>query len=148
MKCFVRFGDGLMRSMGEAMQRGGVAEDDFVGFAGRAGRLHPELAPDPEADAAILALESQELSRQELLTIRRIIEETKEQELRRSDISWSVIDEKRCRDLDRRWQGVGDDMPEVEVSEVVDDTADQAWTVLVYLRADAGWAGPPLNHVV
>lgn len=145
MKCFVRFGDGLMRSMGEAMQRGGVPEEDFVGFVGRAARLHPDLPPDPEADAAILALESQELSRQELLTIRRIIEETKEQEIRRSDISWSVIHERRYRDFDRRWQKVRDDMHEVKVSEIVDATADAAWNILGDFGAAARWAGPTLE---
>lgn len=145
MKCFVRFGDALMRSMGEAMRRGGVAEDDFVGFAGRAARLHPDLPADPEADAAIFALESQEPTRRELLTIRRIIEETKHQELRRSDISWTVIHEKRYRDFDRHWQRVRDDMHEVKVSEIVDASADDAWDILGDFGAAARWAGPQLE---
>jgi hypothetical protein len=145
MKCFVRFGDGLMRSMGAAMERAGVPEEDFVGFAGRAARLHPELPPDPEADAAILELEAREPTGEELLVIRRIIEETKEQELRRSDISWSVIHEKRYRELDRRWQRVRDDVHEVKVSEIVDATADEAWDILGDFGGAARWAGPTLE---
>jgi hypothetical protein len=103
MKCFVRFGDALMHSLGVAMRNAGERNEDFIGFAGSPERMHPELPPDPEADRAIAELERRPLSREELDTIRSIIHETKEQEAHRAAISWRIVEEQRYAPFDRRF---------------------------------------------
>ena len=47
MKCFVRFGDALMRSLGHAMAARGVAAEHFLGFAGQPERMSLTCRPTP-----------------------------------------------------------------------------------------------------
>ena len=103
MKCFVRFGDTLMRSMGHAMRSAREADDDFIGFAGRPELMHPDLAPDAEADEAVAAIEREPLSPEDEIAIRTIIAETYAQEARRSEISARVVAQRRFERFDRQW---------------------------------------------
>ncbi|MBX3229285.1 MAG: hypothetical protein KIT84_18310 [Labilithrix sp.] len=103
LKCFVRFGDSMIRSLGVALKRGQEKEDDFAMFAGSAERMHPDLPPDPEADRAVFELERRPLTPDQVKTIDRIIEETKKQEAQRSAITWRIIGENRYDSFDRQW---------------------------------------------
>jgi hypothetical protein len=103
LKCFVRFGDSMIRSLGVALERSQEKEDDFAMFAGAPERMHPDLPPDPEADEAVFALERQPLTPEQVRTIDRIIEETKRQESERSAITWRIIEERRYETFDRHW---------------------------------------------
>jgi hypothetical protein len=103
MKCFVRFGDTLMRSLGEAMKVAHQPDEDFIGFAGHPERMHPALPPDPEADLAIAGLELQPTSAEDQAILREIIREVADQEARRSAASWSVVQRGRYEALDQRW---------------------------------------------
>jgi len=104
MKCFVRFGDTLMHSLGMAMNRAHEKEDAFITFAGKPERLHPNLPPDLEADMAIAGVEHGELSDEDVAIIREIIAETKAQEAQRSAISMRIVNEGRFEMFDRRWE--------------------------------------------
>ncbi len=103
MKCFVRFGDAFMHSLGEAMALSRVEEEDFIVFAGFPERMHPELPPDPEADAAIESIERRPLSAEDVAVLRAIIRETRDQEARRSALSLRVLEERRYEVMERRW---------------------------------------------
>ncbi|WP_394823575.1 hypothetical protein [Pendulispora albinea] len=103
MKCFIRFGDAMIHSLGAAMRRSGEKEETFVMFAGKPERMHPDLPPDPEADEAIANLERQPLTPEEIRTIQDIIAATHQQEASRSAITWKIICEKRYEVFDRRW---------------------------------------------
>jgi hypothetical protein len=103
LKCFVRFGDAMIHSLGVAMRAGQEKDENFVMFAGKPERMHPDLAPDPEADAAVADLERRPLTPEQVQTIHKIIEETMRQEGERSAITWSVIRDRRFEHLDRRW---------------------------------------------
>lgn len=103
LKCFVRFGDAMIRSLGVALKRAHEKEDDFAMFAGAPERMHPDLPPDPEADAAVMELEHQPLTPEQTQTIFDIIRETKRQEAERSAITWRIIREKRYEAFDRQW---------------------------------------------
>lgn len=104
MKCFVRFGDALMHSLGVAMQTAGVPDEHFITFAGSPERLHPDLPHDPEADRAIAAFERAAIGPTEEAIIRDIITRTAAQEMERSSASWTIVCEERYRELDRRWE--------------------------------------------
>ncbi|HJL17467.1 MAG TPA: hypothetical protein RMH99_17490 [Sandaracinaceae bacterium LLY-WYZ-13_1] len=104
LKCFVRFGDALMHSLGVAMRRARVADEVFPVFAGSPERLHPDLPPDPEADEAIARLERQPVCPEDERIIRAIVAETHRQEARRSDASWRVVQDGIYEPFDRRWQ--------------------------------------------
>lgn len=104
MKCFVRFGDTMMQSLGVAMGTSMEPGDNFVTFAGEPERLHPKLPSDPAADAAIALLELSELSPEDVAILRTITEETFAQEAERSAITWQIVTERRFRALDERWQ--------------------------------------------
>jgi hypothetical protein len=104
MKCFVRFGDAFMHSLGEAMALSRVVDEDFIIFAGFPERLHPDLEPDPEADAAIEALERAPLSPEDAAIVRAIIRETRDQEARRSALSLRVLEERRYEAMELRWR--------------------------------------------
>ncbi len=109
MKCFVRFGDTMMQSLGAAMASASEPGDNFVTFAGQPERLHPELPPDPAADAAIACLELDALSPEDLAILRTITEATFAQEAERSSITWQIVAEQRFGALDARWcERVGD----------------------------------------
>jgi hypothetical protein len=88
------------------MRNAGERDEDFIGFAGAPERMHPELPPDPEADRAVAELERQPLSREDFETIRGIIRETKQQEARRAEISFAVVEEERYAPFDRRFAGL------------------------------------------
>jgi hypothetical protein len=103
MKCFVRFGDTLMHSLGVAMNRAREKDESFITFAGQPERLHPTLPPDLDADLAIAELERAPLSATDVEIIRQIIAQTQEQEAARSAVSWLIVQEKRFEKLDRRW---------------------------------------------
>ncbi|PXX71590.1 hypothetical protein DFR70_1011024 [Nocardia tenerifensis] len=103
MKCFIRFGDPMIHSLGTAMRRAGEADEAFIMFAGRPERMHPDLPPDPEADEAIANLEQQPLTPENIRTIQEIIAETHRQEARRSAVTWQIIREERYAPFDRRW---------------------------------------------
>ena len=103
LKCFVRFGDSMIHSLGAAMKSGMEKDEDFIMFAGKPERMHPDLPPDPEADAAIADLERRPLTPEQVQTIHKIIEECRRQEAERSAITWRVIREKRFEHFDRRW---------------------------------------------
>jgi hypothetical protein len=104
LKCFVRFGDTMMHSLGVAMKHGQEADESFITFAGQPERLHPDLPPDEEADAAVAAVELEEPSAEDEAIIRRIIAATRAQEAERAEITWRIIQEKRYEHLDSRWQ--------------------------------------------
>ncbi|MCS6902049.1 MAG: hypothetical protein RMJ98_20710 [Myxococcales bacterium] len=93
MKCFVRFGDAMMHSLGEALRRSGVPEESFPAFTGCAERLHPDLPPDREADEAIESIESSPLAETDAAILWEILEETRAQEAKRLAVSWSVVEE-------------------------------------------------------
>jgi hypothetical protein len=103
MKCFVRLGDTLMHSLGEAMRHARESEENFITFAGHPERLHPDLPPDPDADRAIEEIERQPLSDSDVATIREIIAETKAQEARRAVLTWQVVEEHRYAAMQERW---------------------------------------------
>lgn len=103
MKCFVRFGDTLMQSLGDAMRVAREPDEGFITFAGHPERLHPDLPPDPEADRAIEDIERQPLSDADVSVIREIIAETKRQEARRAELTRQVVDEGRYAVMHRRW---------------------------------------------
>jgi hypothetical protein len=103
MKCFVRYGDALMRSLGHAMRLGGEPEESFVGFAGAPERMHPILEPDERADAAVADIERQPVSAADAVILRDIMRRTFEQEARRARASWRVVREERFGAMDRRW---------------------------------------------
>lgn len=103
LKCFVRFGDAMIRSLGVALERSDESGDDFAMFAGHPERMHPDLPPDPEADRAVLELERLPLTPEETQTIHRIIEATKRQEHERSAVTWQILEERRYATFDQRW---------------------------------------------
>jgi hypothetical protein len=107
MKCFVRFGDTMVNSLGVALESAGENEDDFVMFAGQPERMHPDLPADPEADAAVADLERAPLTAAGLQTIQQIIAATRDQEMARSAVTWKVINEKRFQHFDARWSDSG-----------------------------------------
>jgi hypothetical protein len=108
MKCFVRFGDTLMRSLGVAMRRSYEQDEGFITFAGHPERLHPALPADPEADQALADVERRSLDDAEVSTIRSIIAETKAQEARRAELTWQIVQEKRYEPMHRRWMDESD----------------------------------------
>ena len=97
------FGEALAHSMGVSMKQSREQDENFVTLAGFPERLHPDLPPDPEADAAIAALEQQPLTEQDVAIIREIIQATHDQEAARSRLSWAVVQEKRYESFDRRF---------------------------------------------
>ena len=103
LKCFVRFGDAMIRSLGVTLKSSAENPDDFAMFAGLPEKMHPELPPDPEADRAVFELEREVLTPEQTQTIDRIIEETKRQEAERSAITWRILSEKRYEAFDRQW---------------------------------------------
>jgi hypothetical protein len=103
MKCFVRFGDTLMHSLGEAMRRSCEGEENFITFAGHPERLHPDLDPDIAADEAIENLERQPLTDADVSAIREIVAETKTQEARRAALTWQIVEEGRYAAMHGRW---------------------------------------------
>jgi hypothetical protein len=103
MKCFVRFGDTMMHSLGVAMRRSLEPDESFITFAGHPERLHPDLPDDPEADAAIESLERQSLTEEDVATIREIIAATKAQEGRRAELTWKVVETRRYEAMHEQW---------------------------------------------
>jgi hypothetical protein len=103
MKCFVRFGDTLMHSLGTAMKSSDEPDESFITFAGHPNRLHPDLPHDPEADAAIANLERMPMSEEDVAIVRDIIAATFEQEARRASITWRVLTEKRFDAFHQKW---------------------------------------------
>lgn len=103
MKCFIRFGDPMIHSLGIAMGRAGEPAENFVMFAGHPERMHHDLPPDPEADEAIANLERRPLTPEDIRKIRHIIAETRNHELVRSAATWRIIGERRYADFDQRW---------------------------------------------
>ncbi len=73
MKCFVRFGDTMMHSLGEAMRTSREQNENFITFAGQPERLHPILEADPEADEAIANLELNGPDDEDYAVLREII---------------------------------------------------------------------------
>lgn len=116
LKCFVRFGDSMIDSLGVAMRHAEEKAEDFAMFAGERERMHPDLPPDPEADEAIANIERQPLTPEQVQTIATIIEETKKQEHMRSAITWKILQEKRFEELDRRWAEQASAPKQAEVS--------------------------------
>jgi hypothetical protein len=105
MKCFVRFGDTLMNSLGVAMRRSLEPDEGFITFAGHPERLHPDLPEDADADRAIEELERQPLEGEDVAVLRSIIAETKAQEARRSELTWQIVQEGRYGAMHERWLG-------------------------------------------
>ncbi|MGX7824502.1 hypothetical protein ACTG9Q_05380 [Actinokineospora sp. 24-640] len=103
LKCFVRFGDAMIDSLGVAMRRAGEDADKFAMFAGQRERMHPDLDPDPEADEAIMDLERQPLTPENVRVIENIIATTRDQERERADVTWRVVSEHRYAQFDQRW---------------------------------------------
>lgn len=118
MKCFVRFGDTLMRSLGVAMKNSGEPDENFITFAGHPERLHPDLPPDPEADRAIEELEREPLDAEDVAILREIIAETKAQEAKRADLTWIVVHEKRFHAFHERYVASKSHGPVVSTHEV------------------------------
>lgn len=104
MKCFVRFGDALMHSLGIALRNSADNEEDFIILAGAPERIHPDLPADAEADRAIAELELQPVTVEDFAIIGEIIKLTKEQESRRAALGWRVIQEKRFEHLAEAWK--------------------------------------------
>jgi len=89
--------DALRHSLEAAMRASGEAEDDLIALVvGHPAQLYSDLRPDPHADAAIEDLERQPLRDADVSTIRAIIAETKDQERRRSMLTWQVVDSQHC----------------------------------------------------
>lgn len=159
MKCFVRFGDALMHSLGHAMVVHRVKPDDFIGFAGKPELMHPDLPPDLEADLAILELETLPLPRAEVEVIHQIIRATHEQESRRAAITWRILEERRYAKLDGkpRTNGVHmnangnangkgrDNVADFTVEETVPVPATAVWDVLGDFGGAVKWGAPAME---
>lgn len=104
LKCFVRFGDTLMHSLGVAMKAADELDESFITFAGQPERLHPNLIGDEEADRAIAELERQAISPEDQAIIETIIAETFAQERERADLTWQVIESKRYVPMQDKWR--------------------------------------------
>lgn len=103
MKCFVRFGDTMMHSLGAAMRSANEQNENFITFAGQPERLHPTLEADAEADEAIANLELSPPDDEDYAILREIIAATRAQEAERSKITWAIVREKRFDAFDLRW---------------------------------------------
>jgi len=99
LKCFVRFGDALVNSLGVALRNSGEPEENFPGLAGCPERMHPDLPLDPEADEAIAQLERQPLEPEDMEILRTIIVELKAQEARRLAAGWRFVQTDRHHDV-------------------------------------------------
>ncbi len=145
MKCFVRLGDALMHSLGHAMVLHRVRPDDFVGFAGTPELMHPDLPPDPEADHAILELETLPLGRVEVDAILHIIHATHHQEARRSAISWRVLEEGRYARFGEVFDDRRDAMADLTVEETLPASATAVWDVLGDFGGAVRWGAPAME---
>lgn len=146
LKGFVRFGDALMHSLGHAMAVNGVPADDFVGFAGHPERLHPDLPPDVEADRAVLALETQPVSRADAAQIHAILDATCAQEARRAAITWRVLQAGRYAHLDGAPIPVrATTMADFSVEHSLPAPAGDVWDVLGDFGGAVRWGAPEME---
>ena len=145
MKCFVRFGDALMHSLGHAMVTHRVRPDEFIGFAGKPELMHPDLPPDPEADMAVLELETLPLGRADVDVIHQIIRATHRQEARRSAITWRVLEEGRYARYGQAFLERRDSMADFTVEEIVPASATEVWDVLGDFGGAVRWGAPAME---
>ncbi|MEQ1569944.1 MAG: SRPBCC family protein [Myxococcota bacterium] len=145
LKCFVRFGDALMRSLGHAMATHGVDAEAFLGFAGQPERMHPDLPPDPEADHAVFELETLPLRPEDVQRVHAIIRATHEQEARRAAITWRVLQEGRYADLGRPAQPQRAAMADFAMEQTVPAPAGAVWELLGDFGGAVRWGAPQME---
>lgn len=147
MKSFVRFGDALMHSLGHAMIVHRVHPEEFIGFAGKPELLHPDLPPDPEADLAILELETLPLGPTDAATVHEILRATHQQEAKRSEITWRIVAEQRYARFGQRRKELerSDSMADLTVEETVPAAASEVWSVVGDFGAAMRWGAPAME---
>lgn len=145
VKSFVRFGDALMHSLGHAMVAHGVAAEEFVGFAGQPERLHPDLPPDPEADRAVLELETLPLTPADAALVHALLRATHEQEARRAAITWRILRERRYAHLGGPALPTRTFMADFSVEHTVPAPAGAVWEVLGDFGGAVRWGAPEME---
>lgn len=91
IKGFVRFNDLIALALGAPLRRSRFEARSFPVYADEGGLLHPDLPADPEADAAVAAVEREALSADDQAIVRSIHERLAAQETRRARASWQAV---------------------------------------------------------
>ena len=148
LKSFVRFGDALMHSIGHAMAHHGVATEAFLAFAGQPERMHPDLPPDPEADAAVLRLETEPMRPEDAALAHELLRATHAQEARRASITWRVLQERRYAHLGPVIAPAIDTTTDFALERSLAASAEAVWEILGDFGAAVRWGAPAMETCV